>query len=219
MAVAHFLQEYTPLMFYKAIVLGQLGGGARWVSGGQGLAAPDARVGKARVVKARVGGEALLPTAPVPGGTLAMIDKGEVLPEDLAPLVYLQGKLRGFPDSRQLDHVVIDEAQDFSPFQVALLRELSLTDSFTILGDLSQGINADQGISNWDELMAVFPMGSCRYYSLEQSYRSTHEIITFANGIISQCWAPAALARPVFRSGASVRAERVEAEALPGAVV
>ena len=38
-----------------------------------------------------------------------------VQPEDLAPLVYIQLRLFGF-EHPTFDHVVIDEAQDYSPF-------------------------------------------------------------------------------------------------------
>lgn len=184
--------QHSPLMFYRAALLGLIGGEALT---GAGVLSKEATQ-----------------------ATVQLIDHGLVLPEDLASLVYLQGKLYGFSDLRQLDHVVIDEAQDFSPFQIALLRELSLTDSFTILGDLSQGIHADQGIWGWDELMSVFPEGACDYHTLEHSYRSTYEIITFANGIISRCDAPVALAKPVFRTGAPVKVRRVDAGALNDAV-
>jgi len=135
--------------------------------------------------------------------------KDEVTPEDLAPLVYVKAKLKGYREERQLDHVVIDEAQDFSPFQVDLLRKLTRGNSFTILGDLSQGIHAYQGIHRWEEFMEVFEPDPTSYYTLEQSYRSTFEVMTFANQVISKVGAPAALARPVFRSGAPVRVDSV----------
>lgn len=145
--------------------------------------------------------------------SLALLRQGQAAPEDLAALVWLKGRLQGFGDRPELDHVVIDEAQDFSPLQVALLRELARTDSFTILGDLNQGIHAGQGIEAWDELMAVFP-GGCRYVTLEQSYRSTCEIMAFASAVLQQAGAPVALARPVFRSGARVQV----GPQVPGAV-
>jgi DNA helicase-2/ATP-dependent DNA helicase PcrA len=128
-----------------------------------------------------------------------------VAPEDLAPLVYLQQRLEGLHEDRQLDHVVIDEAQDFSPFQVDLLRHLTEYDSFTILGDLSQGIHTYTGIADWSELMAVFPSGSAQYHELRRSYRSTHEIITFANQVLMRIDTKASLAEPVFREGEKVR--------------
>ncbi len=141
--------------------------------------------------------------------SVAHFKKAEVTPEDLAPLVYLKAMLKGYKEDRQLDHVVIDEAQDFSPFQVDLLRKLTRGNSFTILGDLSQGIHAYQGIHRWEEFMEVFEPDPTAYYTLEQSYRSTFEVMTFANKVISKVGAPAALAKPVFRSGEPVRVDQV----------
>ena len=135
--------------------------------------------------------------------------RDEIVPEDLAPLVYLKGKLRGYKEDRQLDHVVIDEAQDFSPFQVDLLKRLTRENSFTILGDLSQGIHAYSGIQVWEEFMECFAPQRCGYYTLESSYRSTYEVMMFANGIISRAGTPVTLAKPVFRSGEPVRVAQV----------
>lgn len=140
--------------------------------------------------------------------SLPVLNRDEVLPEDLAPMVYLKSRLRGFKEDRQLDHVVIDEAQDFSPFQLELLRVLTRGNSFTILGDLSQGIHSYQGIQQWEEFMEIFHPDPVGYYTLELSYRSTHEVMTFANSVISRVGAPAALAKPVFRAGAPVRLHR-----------
>lgn len=130
---------------------------------------------------------------------------GIVAPEDLAPLVYLQQRLEGLSDERRLDHVVIDEAQDFSPFQVDLLRRLTERDSFTILGDLSQAIHAETGVADWVEIAAVFPPGAVQYYQLERCYRSTANIITFANGVLARAGLTEGLASPVYREGPPVR--------------
>ena len=84
-----------------------------------------------------------------------LFKKKEVQPEDLAPLIYIHNRFYGIESEQMFDHVVIDEAQDFSPFQVALLKEQTRGGSFTILGDLSQGIHAYQGIWNWDEISSL----------------------------------------------------------------
>lgn len=128
--------------------------------------------------------------------------------EDLAPLVYLQQRFFGPGDHDPFDHVVIDEAQDFSPFQVSVLRDVCPSQSFTILGDVAQGIYAFQGVNDWDSFLALFPEAQRAYFQLDRSYRSTTEIIHFANAVISQCGESISLARPVFRSGEPVRVVR-----------
>ncbi|GAA0357924.1 HelD family protein [Bacillus horti] len=125
--------------------------------------------------------------------------------EDLAPLLFIQFKLNGFNKEDRFDHVVIDEAQDFSPFQVDLLKELVRGGSFTILGDLAQGIHADQGTLSWKEFQSLFPQTQTSYFELKQSYRSTLEIIEFANHMIDQAQLGVSKAVPVFRSGEPVK--------------
>lgn len=124
--------------------------------------------------------------------------------EDLAPLLHIQLKLGGV-ERQPFDHVVIDEAQDFSPFQIDLLKELVRGHSFTILGDLAQGIHADRGTVDWKELQALFPEDRSTYHELKQSYRSTMEIIQFSNHLIEQAKLNVSKAIPVFRSGEPVK--------------
>jgi DNA helicase-2/ATP-dependent DNA helicase PcrA len=134
-----------------------------------------------------------------------LFKKKEVQPEDLAPLLYIRNRFNGFESDEMFDHVVIDEAQDFSPFQVALLQEQTRAGSFTILGDLSQGIHAYQGIWKWDEFSSLFEADRTMYYQLDRSYRSTTEIIHFANAVLSRGGEPITPAIPVFRSGEKVK--------------
>lgn len=125
--------------------------------------------------------------------------------EDLAPLLFIQLKLLGFDRREQFDHIVIDEAQDFSPFQIAVLRDVLRGNSFTILGDLAQGIHAYQGTVAWGEFQALFAEGETAYFELQQSYRSTMEIIEFANQVIEHAQIGVPQANPVFRSGERVK--------------
>ncbi|TCP58076.1 DNA helicase-2/ATP-dependent DNA helicase PcrA [Tumebacillus sp. BK434] len=129
--------------------------------------------------------------------------------EDLAPLLLIRNRLHGIDSSHVFDHVVIDEAQDFSPFQVALLKEQTRGHSFSILGDLSQGIHAYQGVHAWREFLELFEEEEQAYFQLERSYRSTTEIINFANVILERSGEALTLAVPVFRSGEKVRVAQV----------
>ncbi len=54
----------------------------------------------------------------------------------------------------------------------------------TVLGDLQQGIHAYAGIHSWNELTALFPPEDTGYFELDRSYRSTMEIIDFANRVL-----------------------------------
>lgn len=129
--------------------------------------------------------------------------------EDLAPLLLIRNRLHGIDSDHYFDHVVIDEAQDFSPFQVALLKEQTRGHSFSILGDLSQGIHAYQGVRSWREFLDLFDEQEQGYYQLQRSYRSTTEIINFANVVLERSQEALTLAVPVFRSGEKVRVAQV----------
>ena len=107
-------------------------------------------------------------------------------PEDLAPLLYLKMKLEGFDRKIDLNYAVIDEAQDFSLFQFHVLKEALNTERFTILGDLSQAIYDYKSVSNWDEVSERIFRDDANYLTLEQSYRTTVEIMECANRVLQK---------------------------------
>lgn len=142
-------------------------------------------------------------------GSNRLFRKNKVQPEDLAPLLFLRNKLHGIESRDMFDHTVIDEAQDFSPFQVALLNEHTRESSFTILGDLAQGIHEYQGIRSWEQFRELFADGRTAFHTLSRSYRSTMEIIRLANAILKRSGEAFTPAVPVFRSGEKVRICRI----------
>ncbi|MFC5402530.1 HelD family protein [Cohnella soli] len=143
--------------------------------------------------------------------THAYLKKGFVQPEDLPALVWIHVALNG-RENLSFDHVVVDEAQDVSPLQIAVLNAFMNEPSFTILGDLAQGIHAYRGVQRWEELAAVFDDEHNSYHALQQSYRSTLEIIEFANRILPHTNTGLPAATPVFRSGDPVEIVRLERE-------
>ncbi|MEH6944936.1 HelD family protein [Bacillus sp. JJ722] len=135
--------------------------------------------------------------------TVKNLRKKEVHVDDLPPLIFIHHQLAGIESGKKFHHVVIDEAQDFSPFQIDVLKEITIGNSFTILGDLSQAIYDYQGIEDWNDFKKVFQ--ETGYFELTRSYRSTKEIIEFANKVIKNAEIPVGLAAPVFRSGNKVK--------------
>ncbi len=145
------------------------------------------------------------------GRKLFSINKVEV--EDLAALVYLKHQLFGVDEDLDIKYAVIDEAQDFSDFQFTVLREILNTDRFTILGDLSQGIHMYRSIENWEYLQHQVFSTEANYLTLEQSYRTTIEIMNLANAILEQ--SPLdhlIMAKPVVRHGQKPVMKTVENE-------
>jgi DNA helicase-2/ATP-dependent DNA helicase PcrA len=122
---------------------------------------------------------------------------------DLAALHCLHIASQGV-DVPPFDHIVIDEAQDVSPLQFENLQKYSRYGSLTILGDLAQSIYAHRGVASWDEARRAFPAFKVSTHELIKSYRSTYEIIRFANVVlhaISKDKARVPIAEPLKRHG------------------
>lgn len=123
-------------------------------------------------------------------------------PEDLAALLYLKLKLEGYDRNVELSYAVIDEAQDFSLFQFYVLKQVLNTDRFTILGDLSQGIYSYLGINDWHDLNQHIFNNEAAFLTLQQSYRTTVEIMELANKVLKKVMKDNLfIAKPVVRHG------------------
>jgi DNA helicase-2/ATP-dependent DNA helicase PcrA len=124
---------------------------------------------------------------------------------DLGALLYLRVLLDGIESERRLDHIVVDEAQDMTPLQFLVLRRFSRNQSMTIMGDMAQGIYSDHGLHQWEELHEVFDRAVMDQHTLEQSYRSTQEIIQYANDLMRRTGLDGGVfAKPITRSGDAV---------------
>jgi DNA helicase II / ATP-dependent DNA helicase PcrA len=120
--------------------------------------------------------------------------------EDLAPLFYLKAKLEGIEEEYKMRSIFIDEAQDYSYFQFAALKEGFETELFTIVGDLAQGIHSYRGLNSWEPLLKeIFP--NANYQALQKSYRTTVEIMNLANDILKIMGKDLPEVEPVIRHG------------------
>lgn len=107
--------------------------------------------------------------------------------EDLTPLLYIQYKIFGLNERLTLKHIVIDEAQDFSEFQFFVLNEvLQNNKSITILGDIAQGIYSYRGTKDWNRINEIVFNNEASIERLDNSYRTTVEIMNEANKIIDK---------------------------------
>ncbi len=98
---------------------------------------------------------------------------------DVFPLIYLKMRVEGFQAFDHVKHVLIDEMQDYTPVQYAVLARLFVCKK-TILGDVSQMVNP-YSASSAEGIEQVFPQGEV--VKLFRSYRSTVEITRFAQRI------------------------------------
>lgn len=104
-----------------------------------------------------------------------------LMEEDLAPIIYLYIKLNGLKFDSDIKHVVIDEAQDYSKLQFIVIKELTGCSSFTVVGDCNQRLDKTREKPTMLKLEEVFSNTGIRYNNLLTSYRSTKEIMEYAN--------------------------------------
>jgi DNA helicase II / ATP-dependent DNA helicase PcrA len=111
---------------------------------------------------------------------LKMAHKSAYEYSDVFPLIYLKIKLEGINSYTKVKHLLVDEMQDYTPVQYAVLARLFPCKK-TILGDASQSVNTYSSSSS-EEIVKVFPGADVMV--LNKSYRSTYEIARFAQKII-----------------------------------
>lgn len=118
---------------------------------------------------------------------------------DLGGILYFKNKLEGIKISEQIKHVVIDEAQDYNQLQFLVIRELTRCTSLTIVGDSNQRIIPHEGKLPMHDLKNILPQCNVQEFKLNTSYRSTVEIMEYANKYLS-----AEPIVPIVRNGESV---------------
>ncbi|MBL4936256.1 UvrD-helicase domain-containing protein [Clostridium sp. YIM B02515] len=133
--------------------------------------------------------------------------EAELTQDDLAPILYLKIKLEGLRVKEEIKHVVIDEAQDYSPIQFLVVRELTKCSSMTIVGDSNQRLLPLKGKTPMLNLEEIIPVLNTEYFELTKSYRSTKEIMEYANKFLKD-----SRIVPIVRSGEEVTEELVHSE-------
>ena len=132
--------------------------------------------------------------------------------EDLPMLVMICRAVFGLK-TKPMKHIVIDECQDFSPFQVELLKKVNPAATFSLVGDLYQGIHADEGIRSWDEWKGPVFDHRADLKQLTVSYRNTVEIMDLAQTVAAR-WPIDGICetKPVLRHGEEPRIVRAQNE-------
>ncbi|GGC64599.1 3'-5' exonuclease [Marinobacter halophilus] len=96
------------------------------------------------------------------------------------PLIYLKMRLEGIRSPyRNVKHLLIDEMQDYTPVQYAVIARL-FSCKKTILGDAFQSVNP-YSASGVDDIRAAFRDATC--VTLNKTYRSSYEIARFSQRI------------------------------------
>ncbi|MFP4065821.1 MAG: HelD family protein, partial [Bacteroidales bacterium] len=118
--------------------------------------------------------------------------RGRLEYADVFPLIYMKIRLEGYKAFEQVKHLLVDEMQDYTPVQYAVLSRLFPCKK-TILGDAGQSVNPYSS-SNAEAIRRIFTEADT--VKLLRSYRSTYEITQFAQQI-----SPAEEIIPIKRKG------------------
>ncbi|RWZ55315.1 helicase [Halobacillus fulvus] len=115
--------------------------------------------------------------------TQKAIENRRLFAEDITPYLYLQDQIEGRKINTVIRHVFIDEAQDYSPFQLEYIQQLFPNARFNFLGDFNQAIH-----TLYSNVPSVLE-GSERIEEIEmirlqRSYRSTKPIVEFTKALI-----------------------------------
>ena len=133
--------------------------------------------------------------------TLQLLKKKICQNEDIAALLYIKYYLFGNEKFKKYRQVVVDEAQDFGKFTFYMLKLLISNATFSVFGDVAQGIYSYKSIDNFNEILEdVFK--EAEYIKLKKSYRTSIEIMNEANKISKEIGLDEAL--PVIRSAGPV---------------
>ncbi|OMD46869.1 helicase [Paenibacillus borealis] len=117
--------------------------------------------------------------------TLQSIGANELAYEDATPFLYLKELSQGFRTNTLIRHVIVDEVQDYSPFQLEFMRRLFPRAKMTVLGDLNQAIYAQgEVLGDLAGLVSIYGEENTEVISLTRSYRSTYEIVEFTRAMI-----------------------------------
>lgn len=101
---------------------------------------------------------------------------------DVFPYIYLKMFIEGINKGNNIKHLVVDEMQDYTPIQYMVLKNMYKCKK-TLLGDFGQCVNP----YNSNSIKLLLDMfEDSEAVVLNKSYRSTYEIIRFAQNILKQ---------------------------------
>lgn len=119
--------------------------------------------------------------------TRNMLSEGKLYYEDATPFLLLKELIQGFQTNTMIKHMLVDEAQDYSPFQFEFLKQLFPSAKMTVLGDFNQAIFAHASErADFQSLTSLYGPDETESIILSQSYRSTRQIIEFTREMVPE---------------------------------
>jgi DNA helicase-2/ATP-dependent DNA helicase PcrA len=116
--------------------------------------------------------------------TMRQLEDRFISYEDMAPVILLMISLGADSDVKAIKHVIIDEAQDYTPVQYEIIKRAFGHSNMTILGDINQSINSYMNIGSFEAAADIFGTKGTTVISLTKSYRSTKAIADFCNELL-----------------------------------
>lgn len=118
--------------------------------------------------------------------TVNMLEQDRLYYEDATPYLLLKELIQGFQSNSTIKHIVVDEAQDYSPFQFEFLKHLFPNAKMTVLGDFNQAIFAHaREMIDFTQLTNLYGQDETKIFNISRSYRSTKPIIEFTRSLLS----------------------------------
>ncbi len=117
--------------------------------------------------------------------TIRQLELEVVNYEDVAPMVFLKAALDTVGDTKSIQHVIIDEAQDYTAVQYEIFKKVFDHCNMTILGDMNQSVNGYMNVGSFEIINGIFSGKSAKSISLTKSYRSSTEIADFCKELLT----------------------------------
>jgi DNA helicase-2/ATP-dependent DNA helicase PcrA len=118
-------------------------------------------------------------------------DEAQLDAEDDTLLLRFSQRLRGpllRPGSQEAltyEHILIDEAQDLSPVELAVITQtVTGGQSITLAGDVAQRLYMDNGFTGWNDLLSELALTHVQVEPLQITYRSTEQVTAFAHAVL-----------------------------------
>lgn len=133
---------------------------------------------------------------------------------DVAALLLIWYRVFAKKEDEEFGQIFIDEAQDFGITPYYVLKTVLPACYFTVMGDVSQNINYETGMNDWEDMQKWILTGERDCFKLlQKSYRNTIEISEYAGKILERASSGRYRIDPVIRHGIPVQEYRVENEA------
>ncbi|MDF2942287.1 MAG: helicase [Herbinix sp.] len=108
--------------------------------------------------------------------------------DDATALAYLNLKINGVDDYRNIKQVVIDEAQDYYPLHYEIFNLLFANAKYTILGDINQTLEKNEDMSLYEQIKKILNKKKSSLATMDKSFRCTNEILMYSSKFIEKCF-------------------------------